>query len=465
MLSVPNTITQKEKINDNQRKARARWLARTRTEEPTEIAVTASGNKCFATRTRSSVPPSLLSKSSSSGNKSNFPQNQLSLSSLLWAVFTGVFFYISQSSPIRQLSWFCVGSFSISFKIWLWWIFAQCGWFEHSNDVVWKLCEEIVFCRTVDSSSTRMSGDAGGYQCSDDNAVMTKIMTMSMIMIAMMMMTTRYGRWWWRQRSLMRKFRLGRDTAWSFGTITVLVSISFSHVCQTSAICLTIPNTGDNLGGDCDNSHARNCLPPPGKHNCFQDWQASKMKRTILVKILFHQITVEPDQLPHPSWLVGWEPGGPGRSRSDHERGSEGGGRAGDVHHHGARSSHGRDGVHHGDVPTTGGAPSTWWAGWQDHHRPASHLRLHLSRRAGLQEKLFSLVSQSTGAATRLQHGEGGCCQHGAGAGGWKRPNQVPSWHVRSPTYLSNSRADPWSPIPQRVPSFSGGKSRGKQGG
>ena len=39
-----------------------------------------------------------------------------------------------------------------------------------------------------------MSGDAGGYQCSDDNAVMTKIMTMSMIMIAMMMMTTRYGR-------------------------------------------------------------------------------------------------------------------------------------------------------------------------------------------------------------------------------------------------------------------------------
>ena len=290
MLSVPNTITQKEKINDNQRKARARWLARTRTEEPTEIAVTASGNKCFATRTRSSVPPSLLSKSSSSGNKSNFPQNQLSLSSLLWAVFTGVFFYISQSSPIRQLSWFCVGSFSISFKIWLWWIFAQCGWFEHSNDVVWKLCEEIVFCRTVDSSSTRMSGDAGGYQCSDDNAVMTKIMTMSMIMIAMMMMTTRYGRWWWRQRSLMRKFRLGRDTAWSFGTITVLVSISFSHVCQTSAICLTIPNTGDNLGGDCDNSHARNCLPPPGKLNCFQDWQASKMKRAILVKIFFTKL-------------------------------------------------------------------------------------------------------------------------------------------------------------------------------
>ena len=25
------------------------------------------------------------------------------------------------------------------------------------------------FCRTVDSSSTRMSGAAGGYQCRDDN--------------------------------------------------------------------------------------------------------------------------------------------------------------------------------------------------------------------------------------------------------------------------------------------------------
>ena len=124
----------------------------------------------------------------------------------------------------------------------------------------------------------------------DINAVMTMIMTMSMIMMVMMMMTTRYGRWWWRQRSLMRKFRLGRDTAWSFGTITVLVSISFSHVCQTSAICLTIPNTGDNLGGDCDNSHARNCLPPPGKLNCFQDWQASKMKRAILVKIFFTKL-------------------------------------------------------------------------------------------------------------------------------------------------------------------------------
>ena len=30
------------------------------------------------------------------------PKPTLSLSSLLWAVFTGVFFYISQSSPIRQ---------------------------------------------------------------------------------------------------------------------------------------------------------------------------------------------------------------------------------------------------------------------------------------------------------------------------------------------------------------------------
>ena len=79
---------------------------------------------------------------------------------------------------------------------------------------------------------------------------------------------------------MIRKFRLGRDTAWSFGTITVLVSISLSHACQTSAICLTIPNTGDNLGGDCDNSHARNCLPPPGKLNCFQVRQASKMKGT-----------------------------------------------------------------------------------------------------------------------------------------------------------------------------------------
>ena len=90
--------------------------------------------------------------------------------------------------------------------------------------------------------------------------------------------------------SLIRKFRLGRDTAWSFGTITVLVSISLSYVCQTSAICLTIPNTGDNLGGDCDNSNARNCLPPPGKLNCFQDGQASKMKRTILVKIFFTKL-------------------------------------------------------------------------------------------------------------------------------------------------------------------------------
>ena len=89
------------------------------------------------------------------------------VSSFHWSFL--LYFSIFPHQTIKDLSWFCVGSFSLSLKIWLWWISARYGWFEHSNDVVWKLCKEIDIYRTVDSSSTRMSGAAGGYQCSDDN--------------------------------------------------------------------------------------------------------------------------------------------------------------------------------------------------------------------------------------------------------------------------------------------------------
>ena len=98
------------------------------------------------------------------------PKPTLSLSSLLWAVFTGVFFYISQSSPIRKSKIYA------DFVLVLFHFPLKSDFDGYLPDMaglntvtIWKLCKEIDIYRTVDSSSTRMSGAAGGYQCSDDN--------------------------------------------------------------------------------------------------------------------------------------------------------------------------------------------------------------------------------------------------------------------------------------------------------
>ena len=105
-----------------------------------------------------------------------------------------------------------------------------------------------------------------------------------------------------------------------------------------------------------------------------------------------------------------------------------------------------------GAPPPTGGQP-----GKTSSDQPPTYDSIFLGEQVPSASPIFWAqnisVFHCAGAATRLQHGEGGRGEHGAGAGGRRRPGQVCHQTVVLQSYTHIT--DPWLGRPhQRVENF-----------